>query len=225
MPKMIQRLPVDSRGFPVPVITPREAGKYFLGKVDNHRVLICFIQSLCAVCGGSMIEPWRFYTSPFRERHNEHKKLEELFSSMHANNALLVGQGTGPSEGSVHYECGLYSRVVCPFLAVTTAKFTGMKESGGPTIDRMGMYFGQAKIANFDPVTLRAAFHPPLEVMSDSKIDSLRTLQSLEHRTYTVPDIWDLDESDLQREIMRTLKELNERLYHRVRQGKGVWGR
>lgn len=226
-PPEIDALPKDPRGYPVPVITPRTDTSIYMGKQDHWRVLWCFLNKLCSVCGGIMSNPWRFYTPPFEERGLEdvREKFLQICKAMNERGDIMgsTPRADEPSEAPFHFECGLYSLAVCPFLASPTAKFTALKEIGGDTIDRQGMYLGPANLASFDTLTLRASWYWPTELLDDKRSLAIQTLEQLTFEERVVPEEWALPEKELRRYVMRRFESLDRRMYHRARQGKGVW--
>lgn len=230
VPSSIDSLPRDSRHFPVPVITPREDGEFFLGQQDNWRVLWCFLENLCSVCGGYMSEQWRFFTPPFEEKgeYNVKEQLESFFKTLkEQNNSFILKSRPNdfaPSEAPFHLECGLYSLAVCPYLASPNSKFKGIKKIGLNAIDRWGMYLGEAKIANLDTLTLRADWYIPDTLLDDKPDEAVIFLDKLEIKEHLKPVEWDLPEKELRRHINKVFETKDSRMYHRARQGKGIWG-
>jgi len=228
-PPGVAMLPKDRRGYPVPIITPRTDDNIYLGMQDYWRVFWCFVDNLCSVCGGQMSSPWRFFTPPFEEEglDNVLVKFLELTALMHEKGIIMYPQSLAdePSEAPFHFECGLYSLAVCPFLASPTAKFTALKEFGGEALDRQGKYLGKAVLASFDKLTLRASWFAPTKLIDDDRNVAINILEGMTFEDHCIPKEWSLPENELRKHVWKRFESVDRRMYHRARQGNGIWGK
>lgn len=115
-PPQVAALPVDPRGFPVPVVTPRSHSEYEFGGISAPRVVLCGVYELCGVCGCALgDEVWEVSD-------DEGTPVEVLQAALDGGTEVrnLAPQGEAP----LHYECALYAASVCPYLANPTARRT-----------------------------------------------------------------------------------------------------
>lgn len=108
MPVGVAARPVDSRGYPVPAITPWKDGVPEFAALSAPRVLLCATERRCTVCGLKIpLGPvWRMADS------NMTSLIEAgLKSGTAVMNRVPFAEGPG------HLSCMLYSAVVCPYLA------------------------------------------------------------------------------------------------------------
>jgi hypothetical protein len=125
LPKRMQALPKDARGFPIPHIVAYDShGKPQFTVNDQHKVLLALTDGLCAICGQPLPK----------------------------SDVWMVG---GPRsafdprgcyvDGPLHGDCARYALRVCPYLAVSMMKYRSMKD-----LEKMAGRFDGTKIL-FDP--------------------------------------------------------------------------
>jgi hypothetical protein len=112
---------------------------------------------------------------------------------------------------------------VCPFLASPRAKYTALKEYGGPSLDRTGLYLGNAQLADYDYLTLKASFYAPAELLEDRYETVSALYHSMPLQSHEPVSLWDYDEPALRKFAMAQFESINPRMYHRVRQGRSDW--
>ncbi|WP_354641408.1 hypothetical protein [Kitasatospora camelliae] len=113
MPQTVHDRPRDSRGYPVPAITPWEEGVPQFALTDHGRSADCATRRLCSVCNTLMPRGpvWRVVGE------TEATAIAE---------ALAAGRpyrNMAPTlEGPGHRACMLYASMVCPYLARPNAR-------------------------------------------------------------------------------------------------------
>jgi hypothetical protein len=113
MPPPVEARPRDSRGYPVPAITPWEDGEPKFALTGYDQSAACAQQRLCSVCDTLMpLGPvWRVVGAA------ESGAIAE---------ALAAGRpyrNMAPTlEGPGHRACMLYASMVCPYLARPNAR-------------------------------------------------------------------------------------------------------
>lgn len=102
IPDRMKHLPVDRRGYPVPVIVTWKNGKPLFSVNDIVKVARCIAEDRCTICGGKL----------FRGR-------------------WLVGGGMSAlglrgkfADAPAHDECTHYALKVCPYLAAPNWRTT-----------------------------------------------------------------------------------------------------
>ena len=113
-PRAIAALPRDLRGYPIPAITPRDAGvspKFAI--TGTARTLVCAAERRCSICGTPMAPGpvWRVIGAA------ETAALAEAA----ANGRTATNQTPSP-EPPGHRTCMLFAAAVCPFLARPNAR-------------------------------------------------------------------------------------------------------
>lgn len=119
LPRQMQKLPVDHRGFPVPWFVAWIDGKPSFPVADGRKMHIARIQQRCWVCGGKLP-----------------KIRASVIGPMCAINRTI-------SEPQSHLECARFSARHCPFLANPRMKRVpehlhpeGAKDAAGDGIKR-----------------------------------------------------------------------------------------
>ncbi|GAA3013720.1 hypothetical protein GCM10020229_26240 [Kitasatospora albolonga] len=113
MPSSVAARPQDSRGYPVPAITPWEEDEPQFALTDYGRSAECARERLCSVCGREMPAGpvWRVVGAA---------------ESAAIGEALAAGRryrNLAPTlEGPGHRVCMLYASMVCPYLARPNAR-------------------------------------------------------------------------------------------------------
>lgn len=113
MPTTVQARPRDTRGYPVPAITPWEGDEPQFALTDYGRSADCAQQRLCSVCNTRMPKGtvWRVVGGT---------------ESAAIGEALAAGRpyrNMAPTlEGPGHRACMLYASMVCPYLARPNAR-------------------------------------------------------------------------------------------------------
>lgn len=113
MPPSVEARPRDSRGYPVPAITPWEGEQPQFALTDYGRSANCARERLCSVCNRLMPKGpvWRVVGAA------ESAAIAE---------ALAAGRpyrNMAPTlEGPGHRACMLYASMVCPYLARPNAR-------------------------------------------------------------------------------------------------------
>jgi hypothetical protein len=113
MPSSVAARPQDTRGYPVPAITPWEGEEPQFALTDHGRSAACARERLCSVCG--LVMPagpvWRVVGAA---------------ESAAIGEALATGRpyrNLAPTlEGPGHRACMLYASMVCPYLARPNAR-------------------------------------------------------------------------------------------------------
>ena len=113
MPPPVEARPRDSRGYPVPAITPWEDGEPQFALTGYDQSAACAQQRLCSVCDTLMPRGpvWRVVGAA---------------ESAAIADALAAGRpyrNMAPTlEGPGHRACMLYASMVCPYLARPNAR-------------------------------------------------------------------------------------------------------
>ncbi len=113
VPPAVGARPRDTRGYPVPAITPWEDGEPQFARTDHERSADCARRRLCSVCGAAMPpgSVWRVVGA------TESAAIAE---------ALAAGRpyrNLAPTlEAPGHRACMLYASMVCPYLARPNAR-------------------------------------------------------------------------------------------------------
>lgn len=113
MPPPVEARPRDSRGYPVPAITPWDGDQPQFALTDYGRSADCAQQRLCSVCNTLMPRGpvWRVVGAA---------------ESGAIADALAAGRpyrNLAPTmEGPGHRACMLYASMVCPYLARPNAR-------------------------------------------------------------------------------------------------------
>jgi hypothetical protein len=100
LPRRVERLPTDRRGFPIPWFVAWRDGQPHFPVVDAAKLGVAWNEDLCWVCG----------------------------DKLGANRGWVVGpmsalEGATPEPPS-HYDCARFSVCHCPHLATSTASFS-----------------------------------------------------------------------------------------------------
>ncbi|WP_371480612.1 hypothetical protein [Kitasatospora sp. NBC_00315] len=113
MPPAVEARPRDTRGYPVPAITPWEGDEPQFARTDHGRSANCARRRLCSVCDTVMAPGpvWRVVGAT---------------ESAAIAGALAAGRpyrNLAPTlEGPGHRACMLYASMVCPYLARPNAR-------------------------------------------------------------------------------------------------------
>lgn len=112
-PPSVEARPRDSRGYPVPAITPWADGEPQFALTDYQRSADCAQQRLCSVC--NLLMPrgpvWRVVGAA------ECAAMMDARANGHAYRNLAPTM-----EGPGHRACMLYASMVCPYLARPNAR-------------------------------------------------------------------------------------------------------
>jgi len=93
IPKLMEHLPIDDRGYPVPYFVPMVNGKPDFRFQDSRKKKVCRDFLKCSVCGNRLFaKSFWFITGP-----------------MGFHNATV-------SDEPMHEDCARYSLAVCPHL-------------------------------------------------------------------------------------------------------------
>jgi hypothetical protein len=98
LPARMQRLAIDSRGYPVPYFVKWIDGKPEFRVADNEKWVRCVQQARCWVCGDVVGKYKTFVIGPM----------------------CAVNRTT--SEPPCHLDCAVFSAIACPFLTLPKAK-------------------------------------------------------------------------------------------------------
>ncbi|MEU2779156.1 hypothetical protein ABZ646_41505 [Streptomyces sp. NPDC007162] len=113
MPAAVEARPRDSRGYPVPAITPWEGGEPRFALTDYGRSAECARQRLCSVCNTLIPRGpvWRVVGAA------ESAAIREALAAgrPYRNMAATL-------EAPGHRACMLYASMVCPYLARPNAR-------------------------------------------------------------------------------------------------------
>ena len=113
MPATVEARPRDSRGYPVPAITPWQGDEPQFALTDYGRSAECARQRLCSVCNTLMPKGpvWRVVGAA------ESSAIREALAAgrPYRNMAATL-------EGPGHRACMLYASMVCPYLAHPNAR-------------------------------------------------------------------------------------------------------
>lgn len=129
MPPAIAARPRDSRGYPVPAITPWENGVPQFASLSMRRVFLCVAQRRCTVCGLE-VPPgpvWRVVDT------EETEMLAEVLSRGVGDKFLNMAP---TQEGPGHRSCMIYSAMICPFLGGPEARRSQGANTYGEQIPR-----------------------------------------------------------------------------------------
>lgn len=103
IPELMQRLPLDRRGYPVPVIIKRDTTGAPMFTVNDALVQRrCATRKLCAICGLRLRKELWFVGGPL--------------SAFHSRGCYI--------DSALHHECLHYALQVCPFLAMPNFRST-----------------------------------------------------------------------------------------------------
>ncbi|MFE9422600.1 hypothetical protein ACFYNO_06520 [Kitasatospora sp. NPDC006697] len=113
MPTAVQARPRDSRGYPVPAITPWEGAEPQFALTDYGRSADCARGRLCSVCNELMPRGpvWRVVGG------TESAAIAEALEAGRPYRNLAPTM-----EGPGHRACMLYASMVCPYLARPNAR-------------------------------------------------------------------------------------------------------
>lgn len=113
MPSPVEARPRDSRGYPVPAITPWEDGEPQFARTGYDESAACARERLCSVCSTAMAAGpvWRVVGG------TESAAIAEALDTgrPYRNMAPTL-------EGPGHRACMLYASMVCPYLARPNAR-------------------------------------------------------------------------------------------------------
>ncbi len=108
MPPAVEARPRDTRGYPVPAITPWEGDEPQFARTDYDRSANCARRRLCSVCD-TVMPPGTVW------------RVVGAAESAAIAGALAAGRpyrNLAPTlEGPGHRACMLYASMVCPYLA------------------------------------------------------------------------------------------------------------
>lgn len=114
VPPAIAALPHDPRGYPIPVITPRDAeGRPTFAITGTARTLICAVERRCSICGTTMPPGPVYRVIAAAET--------EALSAAHTAGRTAANKAPSP-EPPGHRECMLFAAFTCPFLARPNAR-------------------------------------------------------------------------------------------------------
>lgn len=113
MPATVEARPRDSRGYPVPAITPWEGGEPQFALTDYVRSAECARQRLCSVCNTLIPKGpvWRVVGAAESSAIGEALAAGRPYRNMAAT-----------LEAPGHRACMLYASMVCPYLARPNAR-------------------------------------------------------------------------------------------------------
>jgi hypothetical protein len=112
-PPAVARRPRDSRGYPVPAITPWVDDAPTFALTSTSRNLICAVERRCSICGTSLGSGpvWRVVAAT---------EAQAMAAAQAAGTAYANRAGTAEAPG--HLSCMLYAAMVCPYLARPNAR-------------------------------------------------------------------------------------------------------
>jgi hypothetical protein len=135
IPSLMQKLPKDARGYPIPfVVLYDNEGRPHFTVNDEMKVQECLARKLCAICG-SKLENKRYWMAG------------GPLSAFHPQGRYF--------DTPVHRQCGEYAMQVCPYLAVPSYN----KRIEGKTLDPSKTNV----VVTLDPTVMPD--RPPLFVM------------------------------------------------------------
>ena len=116
LPPMMERLPIDPRGFPVPWFVSKIDGEWNFQAVDPRKVMGAHTGGICWICGGKL----------------------------HRNRAFVIGPMCAVtrtnSEPPSHVQCATFAARACPFLTKPRMRRMpvgeGMRDAPGLMLDR-----------------------------------------------------------------------------------------
>jgi len=113
MPPTIAARPRDSRGYPVPAITPWADGAPRFGVTSVPRTFLCAVERLCSICA-TVMPPgpvWRVVGEA---------EAEAMAAAVAGGPAFRNAAPTAEAPG--HRVCMLYAVMVCPYLSRPTSR-------------------------------------------------------------------------------------------------------
>jgi len=130
--------PHDSRGYPVPAITPWRDGVPMFAATSVARTLICAVERRCSICGTPFGTEtvWRVVAA---------EEATAMVTALATDQAY--GNRAGTAEAPGHLECMLYAAMVCPYLArpnarrgtdVRVGEFTAARGAARGELDGIG---------------------------------------------------------------------------------------
>jgi len=124
MPPAVEARPRDTRGYPVPAITPWEGEQPQFALTDHGRSADCARGRLCSVCNTLMPRGpvWRVVGAAESEA-----IAEALAAGRPYRNLAATLEGPG------HRACMLYASMVCPYLARPNAR-RGLSADGADQV-------------------------------------------------------------------------------------------
>lgn len=124
MPTSIQHLPLDPRGYPVPVTVPWASGRPKFASMSSARTLLIARHGLCGICGlalGAGEPYWR----------NSDADDADIFEAVLEAGTDVVGIRSPEAGG--HRECVLFAAMTCPFLSQDASRRTEATDGSGAT--------------------------------------------------------------------------------------------
>lgn len=96
IPRLMQRLPRDERGYPIPIIVLRDAkGRPHFTVNNHHTVETCIAKRRCSLCGGPLGKTLWLIGGPLS----------------------AFAEGGAYLDPPVHEACGAFALQTCPYLA------------------------------------------------------------------------------------------------------------
>jgi len=189
LPPLMQDLPTDKRGLPIPyvVLIDKEGTPHF--KVnDSHKEFECIDKRLCHVCGKSL--------------RREFWMIGGQISAFHPNGVF--------NDPPVHKECGIFSLQNCPYLINSNYKITEDIDALKATIKDDNL----TDLFNPTPFNDRLTFF----VLARTKDFTVRrassgvkTIKAI--KPYIEVEYWVSGERIHKAEALRLLKDNNEKSY------------
>ena len=112
-PPAVRGRPHDTRGYPVPAITPWLDGLPMFAATSTARTLICAVERRCSICGTPLGADalWRVVAA---------EEATTMVAALAASLTYVNRAGTAEAPG--HLACMLYAAMVCPYLARPNAR-------------------------------------------------------------------------------------------------------
>jgi hypothetical protein len=139
-PAAVAARPRDSRGYPVPAITPWAGGQPQFASTGVARTFLCAIERRCSICGTEMSAGpvWRVVGGV---------EAEAIATVVSSGGAYRNRAPTAEAPG--HRSCMLYAAVVCPYLARPNARRGIAGSAPGVEVDRGSSRGGGGAVVGF----------------------------------------------------------------------------
>lgn len=146
MPAAVAARPRDPRGYPVPAITPWEAGQPVFAATGIARTLLCAVERRCSICGLAMPPGpvWRVVGGA---------EVAAIEAARAAGQPYRNRAATAEAPG--HRACMLYAAVVCPYLARPNARRGMPASAAGLSAGRGDRRGSGGAVCGFESVEFR----------------------------------------------------------------------
>jgi hypothetical protein len=141
MPAAVAARPRDSRGYPVPAITPWEDGIPRFALTGVARTFLCAIERRCSVCALEMPAGpvWRVVGS---------RETEAMAAALASRTPYRNRAPTAEAPG--HRACMLYAAIACPYLGRPNARRGSPAVGAGFEAERGDRRGGGGAVVGFE---------------------------------------------------------------------------